>query len=100
MHEILLTLTAVAYLAAMLLLYFSIQNSSGTLRSSSILAACLGVVSHFAAQYHHWFSPGSEGVNIFNILSLCALVVVLLLVVSLEADTVARFDQFLKECGN
>lgn len=83
MHEILLTLTAVAYLAAMLLLYFSIQNSSGTLRSSSILAACLGVVSHFAAQYHHWFSPGSEGVNIFNILSLCALVVVLLLVVSL-----------------
>lgn len=83
MHEIFLILTAVAYLAAVLLLFYSIQNSSGALRNCSILATCLGVMSHFAAQYHHWFSPDSGGVDIFSVLSLCALVVVLLLVASL-----------------
>lgn len=83
MHEILLTITAVAYMAAVLLLYLSIRNSNGMLRNGAIFAACFGVVTHFSAQYQHWFLPGAEGITILNVLSLCALVVVLLLVVSL-----------------
>ena len=82
MHEILLAGTATAYLAAVLFLYFSILKSSPRLRTFSILATGAGMLMHFIAQYQHWFTQGFTEITILNVLSLCALAVVVILVIS------------------
>jgi len=83
MHDILLLAAALGYLAAVILLYLSVLHDSRTRRRGSVTLACLGVLLHAAAQYQHWFPLGSQEVNVLNVLSMCALVVVALLVASL-----------------
>ncbi len=83
MHEILLATTAVCYLGAVVLLYFSILKSSPQLRTVAIVITCAGVLLHSAAQFKHWSVPGAVEISILTILSLCALAIVLLLVVIL-----------------
>ena len=82
MHEILLTGTATAYLAAVLFLYYSIAKSSTGLRTFAVVATGLGMLMHVCAQYQHWFTNHFAEITILNIWSLCALVVVALLVIS------------------
>ena len=83
MHEILLATTAACYLGAVVLLYFSILRSMPGLRSVAIVITCAGVLIHSAAQFKHWFTPGAVEISILTVMSLCALVIVLLLVLSL-----------------
>lgn len=83
MHDILLVVAALGYLGAVLLLYFSVSRDSRTLTRGSIGLACAGALAHAAAQYHHWVPLGAQEVSVLNVLSLCALVVVVLLIASL-----------------
>jgi len=82
-HEILLVTTAACYLGGVVLLYFSILKSSPQLRTVAVVITCAGVLLHSAAQFKHWSVPGAVEISILTILSLCALAIVLLLVVSL-----------------
>ena len=83
MHEILLATTAICYLGAIVLLYFSILKSAPGLRNMAIAITCAGVLIHLTAQLKHWLTPGAVEISILTILSLCALAIVMLLVVSL-----------------
>ncbi|MFT5372650.1 MAG: ABC-type uncharacterized transport system permease subunit [Lysobacterales bacterium] len=75
--------TAVAYFSAVLFLYYSILRSSNGLRTLAKLSTSAGLMLHGVAQYQQWLAVEVTGINILNILSLCALVVVALLVTSL-----------------
>jgi ABC-type uncharacterized transport system permease subunit len=83
MHDFILLAAALAYLGAVILLYQSILKSATTRRNLAVLLACIGLVLHAVAQYSHWFPAGVGEVNILNVLSLCGLVVVALLVLSI-----------------
>jgi ABC-type uncharacterized transport system permease subunit len=83
MHDLLLLAAALAYLGAVVFLYLSLLHTSRTRRRTSIGLACAGALMHAAAQYHHWVPIGAQEVSALNVLSLCALVVVVLLVASL-----------------
>lgn len=83
MHDILLLVSAITYLASVLFLYFSILKTSEGLRKLAMVGTGVGVALHSAAQYQHWFTGVLTELNILNILSLCALVVVALLMTSL-----------------
>ena len=83
MHDILLAGTAIAYLGAVMFLYFSIARSSPALRNLAVLGAGTGLVLHSIAQFQHWFANDVADISILHVLSLCALATVALLVVSL-----------------
>jgi ABC-type uncharacterized transport system permease subunit len=83
MHDIFVLIAALGYLGAVILLYFSVLRESRSLTGASITLVCIGALAHAAAQYHHWVPLGGQEVSLLNVLSLCALVVVLLLVASL-----------------
>ena len=83
MHEILLAIAAAAYLGAALLLYLSISRSSKKLRKLSVILTGAGLLLHTVGQYQHWFAPGTVEINMLDILSLCALAVVAILLISL-----------------
>jgi ABC-type uncharacterized transport system permease subunit len=83
MHDTLLLAAALGYLGAVILLYFSVVRDSRSLGRASIALAAAGAVMHAAAQYHHWVPLGSQEVSVLNVLSLCALVVVAVLLASL-----------------
>jgi ABC-type uncharacterized transport system permease subunit len=83
MHDTLLLLAALGYLGAVILLYLSVSRNSRSLSRGSVSLVCLGALAHAAAQYHHWVPLGAQEVSVLNVLSLCALVVILLLVASL-----------------
>jgi ABC-type uncharacterized transport system permease subunit len=83
MHEFLFASTAIAYLGAVLFLYYSILKSSDRLRTLAKLSTTAGLILHSVSQYQLWLAADVTGISILNILSLCALVVVALLVASL-----------------
>lgn len=83
MHELLLALTAGAYLTAAVLLYFSMRNASATTRKAAVALTGAGVLAHLVTQYAVWFAPTARQVSILDVLSLCALVTVTLLMASL-----------------
>lgn len=83
MHDFMLLAAAVCYLGAAALLYRSILKSAAAMRKAAVFLACAGLVSHISAQYGHWFPAGVSEVNILNMLSLCGLVVVALLALSI-----------------
>jgi len=76
MHEKILLMTAVCYLAAGILLYIAVAERSVTMRRLAAAITLLGVVLHVWAESHHWVTPTSPHVSLLNILSLCALVTV------------------------
>lgn len=82
MHDLFLIIAALLYLAAVISLYRTMLASALTGRGMAIGLTVAGVVLHGVSQGMHWLAPGPPTVSILNILSLCALVVVFLLVVS------------------
>lgn len=85
-HDLPLILAAVFYMAAAAMLYQSIRKSSEPARKASFALTVLGALSHTAAQYSHWFGQDVPDVGIAPLLSLCALVIILILI----ASTLAR----------
>ena len=83
MHDYLLLATALCYLGAVTMLYLSVLHSAAAKKKLAVSLACSGLALHAAAEYGHWFSAGVAEVNILNMLSLCGLVVVALLVLSI-----------------
>jgi ABC-type uncharacterized transport system permease subunit len=83
MHDVLLLLAALAYLGAVVYLYLSVLRPGRSRRRISVGLAGIGALMHAAAQYHHWVPIGAQEINVLNVLSLCALVVVVLLLASL-----------------
>ncbi len=81
-HDILLIFAAACYLIAAPLLYVSIRKRSSNWRNTSLTFAVLGTLAHGAAQYSHWFGGHMPDVSLPHLLSLCALVVMLLLILS------------------
>lgn len=83
MHENLLALAAASYLGASVLLYFSLLKSNRSLRNFAAAVVGAGAVLHSVSQYRHWFAAGAVEINFLDVLSLCALVVAILLLLSL-----------------
>jgi ABC-type uncharacterized transport system permease subunit len=81
-HDFLLILAAACYLIAVPLLYVSILKQSSGWRNLSLAFAVAGTLAHAAAQYSHWFSHNVPDVSLPHLLSLCALVVMVLLITS------------------
>jgi ABC-type uncharacterized transport system permease subunit len=81
-HEFPLILAAACYLVAAVLLYFSIRKQSTGQRNVSFVFAIAGTLFHAGAQYNHWFGQDVPDVSLPHLLSLCALVVMVLLITS------------------
>lgn len=82
-HDFSLLLATTLYAAAASLLYRSIQRQSTPLRTGSIICACAGAALHLFAQLQHWNLSTVPDVSLLNLLSLCALVIVIMLCSSL-----------------
>jgi len=81
-HDLPLVLAAAFYMVSAALLYHSIGRGSGRLQSLSFSLAVAGAALHVVAQYSHWFREGTPDVSIAPLLSLCALVIIVILVTS------------------
>jgi ABC-type uncharacterized transport system permease subunit len=81
-HDLPLILAAAAYLVAAILLYNSIRTRSGPWRTASFAFAVAGVLVHSAVQINQWFIIDIPDVSLPHLLSLCALVIILLLIAS------------------
>jgi ABC-type uncharacterized transport system permease subunit len=83
LHDVLLYCTAVTYLASAGLLYLSLLKPAPGWRREAIILALGGLLLHGIAQGLHWFPAGPVEVSLLNMLSLCALVVVAIPLLSL-----------------
>ncbi|MBT8038839.1 MAG: cytochrome c biogenesis protein CcsA [Xanthomonadales bacterium] len=81
-HDSLLIFAAILYIVSASLLYRSIGKRSTSLQQASFGFALAGVVVHGYAQYTHWFAGAVPDVSVAPLLSLCALVIILLLLTS------------------
>jgi ABC-type uncharacterized transport system permease subunit len=81
-HEFPLILAAACYLGAAALLYASIRKRNAAWRNVSFALAVGGTLFHAGAQYVHWFGQAEPDVSLTHLLSLCALVVMVLLISS------------------
>jgi ABC-type uncharacterized transport system permease subunit len=81
-HGFPLILAAACYLIAALLLYGFIRKRSIGLRNTSFAFAAVGTLLHAGVQYSHWFGQAMPDVSVPHLLSLCALVVMILLITS------------------
>ena len=79
-HDIPLILAIAFYMAAAGLLYKSIRNRSTRWRSISLAFAIAGALFHVGVQFDHWFGGPTMDVSLPHLLSLCALVIMLLLI--------------------
>jgi ABC-type uncharacterized transport system permease subunit len=84
-HDASLLIAIGLYLAATLLLYRSILRQARSWRNASVACAFAGAAAHAAAQLEHWLIAGLPDVGFLNLLSLCALVIVLMLCFSVLA---------------
>lgn len=81
-HELPLILAGSCYLVAAVLLYYSIRLHSTGWSTTSFAFAIAGTLFHATAQYSHWFGESVPSVGLAPLLSLCALVVMVLLLTS------------------
>lgn len=81
-HDYPLILAAVLYIVAAALLYNSIRTRSAGWRNASFGFAVTGVLFHAGVQFNHWFGSTTPDVSLPHLLSLCALVIMLLLIAS------------------
>jgi len=81
-HDIPLILAIVFYMAAAGLLYNSIRHRSSGWRRLSLGFAIAGVLFHTGVQMNHWFWGEQMDVSLPHLMSLCALVIMLLLITS------------------
>lgn len=86
-HDILMILTAACYVSAAILLSVSIWKQSSGSRQASMALATIGTLSLAAAQYSHWFGQAVPDVSLPHLLSLCALVIMVLLLTSTLSRT-------------
>ena len=81
-HDLSLILAAIFYVVAAVLLYKSIRTPHLAWRRTSFTFALVGVLFHTIAQANHWFGSVVPDVNLAHLGSLCALVIILLLLSS------------------
>lgn len=81
-HDFPLIMTAALYIAAAGLLYNSIRIRSGKWWAGAFALTVLGALLHAGIQYNHWFGQQTPNVSLPHLLSLCALVIILLLIFS------------------
>ncbi len=81
-HDIPLILAAAFYMVAAGLLYKSIRKQSSGWRSISLNFAIAGALFHTGVQINHWFGGSPLDVSLPHLMSLCALVIILLLISS------------------
>jgi len=81
-HDFPLILAAVSYVAAAALLYQSIMKRSDSWRTVSFAFAIAGTLLHAGAQFSHWYAQDVADVSLPHLLSLCALVIMVLLITS------------------
>lgn len=81
-HEFPLVLAAILYFVAFLLLWGSIRKRSVGWRNTSFAFAVAGILLHAGVQYSHWFGQAVPDVSLPHLLSLCAWVVMLMLLSS------------------
>lgn len=79
MHDVLLLSAAGCYLAAAILLFRGLFADADSKPAAPALIAAAGVVLHASAQAQHWLISSPVEVSFLNVLSLCALVIVALL---------------------
>ena len=86
MHDKILWVTAVCYLAAFILLYLavtkqsvnrqSVNGQSANKRTAAIILTFVGVILHGWVESQHWLGAGMPQISVLNVLSSCALVTV------------------------
>ncbi|MGD8346748.1 MAG: cytochrome c biogenesis protein CcsA [Lysobacterales bacterium] len=81
-HDIPLVLAAVFYMVSAGLLYHSINTRSKKTQSTAVWLAAAGCLAHAVAQYSHWFTGPLPDVGVAPLLSLCAFVIIVLLLTS------------------
>lgn len=81
-HDVNLLIAIGLYIVAAILLYASILRRRPALRAASLVATVVGAAAHTIAQGQHWLTAGLPDVGFLNLLSLCALVIVLMLCIS------------------
>jgi len=81
-HDLPLVLAAACYMVSAALLYHSIGRGSQNLQNVSFTLAVAGSALHIVAQYAHWFGEDVPDVSVAPLLSLCALVIIVLLITS------------------
>jgi ABC-type uncharacterized transport system permease subunit len=81
-HDFPLVLAIVCYLVAGATLYNSIRKGSDGWRSISMTFAIAGALLHAGVQFNHWFVQDLPDVSLPHLLSLCALVIIVLLISS------------------
>jgi len=81
-HDYPLILAAALYIVAGILLYQSIVKRSDGWRNAALGFTVGGALLHAGVQAVHWFGQGPTDVSLPHLLSLCALVIILLLLLS------------------
>ncbi|NNJ64876.1 MAG: cytochrome c biogenesis protein CcsA [Xanthomonadales bacterium] len=81
-HDLPLILAALFYLGAAALLYQSISKRSRKWQTVSEGFAIAGVLLHLGVQFNHWFVEAVPDVSLPHLMSLCALVIMILLITS------------------
>ncbi|MDX1459546.1 MAG: cytochrome c biogenesis protein CcsA [Xanthomonadales bacterium] len=82
MHDWLLALTAIAYISATAVLYRSADRTESAGRRIAMWLAVAGAAAHTAHQFALWIVATPPSVSILDVFSLCALVVIALLLIS------------------
>lgn len=82
MHDVFLLAAAACYLLAAGLLYRNLLGREVKVSRAPAVIAAAGVVLHAAAQAQHWFLHTPVQLSFLNVMSLCALVVVVLLLLA------------------
>jgi ABC-type uncharacterized transport system permease subunit len=81
-HDLGLLFATALYLVAAVCLYVSIGRQSQRWRLVSMICCFAGAAVHGMAQSKHWMMLATPDVSLQNLLSLCALVIVILLCIS------------------
>lgn len=78
MHDKILLITAICYLLGVILLYVAVTGHSNGKRLLAAGFTLIGVIFHAWAEAQHWWIPTVPHVSLLNVLSLCALVTVVI----------------------
>ena len=81
-HDYPLIMAAALYIVAAVLLYKSVRTRSDSQRAAAFGLAIGGAVIHAFVQALHWFGQPEPDVSLPHLMSLCALVIIVLLIAS------------------
>jgi ABC-type uncharacterized transport system permease subunit len=81
-HDLLLILATGLYVLAAVLLWLSVRKPAQGLRKMALVLTIIGFFFHAWAQFTHWYGKAALDVGLTHLLSLCALVIMLLLISS------------------